>query len=115
MAAMAALDKKALELEILDLSDLVYYTDYFVICSGTSTQHVSAIADNVEKVARDMGHVPSGIEGKQNSHWVLIDLGDVVVHVFEQETRQFYQLEKLWLDAPRVKYSGPKAAAGGAG
>jgi ribosome-associated protein len=115
MAARAALEKKALDLEILDISGLVYYADYFVICSGTSTQHVAAIADNVEKVARKAGHVPSGIEGKQASLWVLIDLGDVVVHVFEQETREFYQLEKLWLDAPRVEYSEHKAVPGSAG
>jgi len=114
-AARAALDKKALDLEILDMRELVYYADYFVICSGTSTQHVDAIAKNVEKELSRLGHKPSGIEGRQSALWVLIDFGDIVVHVFEQETRQYYQLEKLWLDAPRIEYSEagmPHAKAG---
>jgi len=110
---MAALDRKALDLEILDVGALVYYTDYFVICTGTSTQHVDAIADNVEKEFARLGHRPAGIEGRGNALWILMDFGDVVVHVFEQETRQYYQLEKLWLDAPRVE--SPEADPGGKG
>lgn len=107
------MDKKAFDLEILEMRDLVYYADYFVICSGTSTQHVEAIADNVEKELSLQGSKPFGIEGKGNALWVLIDLGDIVVHVFERETRQYYQLEKLWLDAPRVEYSEHEAVRGG--
>jgi ribosome-associated protein len=111
--ARAALDKKALDLEILDMGALVYYADYFVICSATSTQHVAAVADNIEKQLGRLGHRASSIEGRRNALWVLIDLGDVVVHVFEQETRQYYQLGKLWLDAPRIKPPAPVDALGG--
>lgn len=85
------------------MGDLVHYTDYFVICSGTSTQQVEAIADNIEDELRQIGFKPSGVEGKRNAQWVLMDYGDMVVHVFEQEVRSFYELEKLWLDAPRIE------------
>lgn len=102
-AALAALDKKALEVEILQVGDLVHYTDYFVICSGTNTQQVDAIADNIEDELRKLGFKPMSVEGKRNAMWVLLDYGDLVVHVFDEENRQFYELGKLWLDAPRLE------------
>jgi ribosome-associated protein len=80
--------------------------DYFVICSGTSTTQVKAIADNVEYKLREEGLRPIGVEGRDNAQWVLIDYGDVVVHVFEEETRAFYELEKFWLDAPKISPDG---------
>jgi ribosome-associated protein len=80
--------------------------DYFVICSGTSTTQVKAIADNIEQKLREEGIRPIGVEGRDNAHWVLIDYGDVVVHIFEEETRAYYELEKFWLDAPRISPDG---------
>ncbi len=106
LAASAALDKKAKDVVILELKDLSIITDYFLICSGESTTQVKAIADNIEERLRREAVRPSGIEGYNLSQWVLMDYGDLVVHVFEEERRAFYELEKLWLDAPRVEIEG---------
>jgi ribosome-associated protein len=100
--AQLALDRKALELAVLDMAGLVMYTDFFVICSGQSTQQVKAIAERIEEGLKRRGMRPQGVEGRAFAHWVLMDYGDVIVHVFEEETRDFYGLDKLWLDAPRV-------------
>ncbi|MCE5312310.1 MAG: ribosome silencing factor [Nitrospiraceae bacterium] len=104
-AAQAASDKKAKEIVILKLRDLSVICDYFVICSGDSTTQVKAISENVGKVLKEKGSSPIGSEGESNAHWVLIDYGDVIVHVFEGETRRYYELEKLWLDAPRIDFT----------
>ncbi len=103
VAAMAALDKKALDLVALDMTGLVAYTDYFVICTGTSSPHVGAVVESVEKALASHGIRPKAIEGRRPAHWVLLDYGDLVVHVFDQQAREYYELEKLWLDAPRVE------------
>jgi ribosome-associated protein len=97
-----ALDRKALELVVLDMAGLVMYTDFFVICSGQSTQQVKAIVERIEEGLKGGGIRPQGVEGRTFAHWVLMDYGDVIVHVFEEETREFYELDKLWMDAPRV-------------
>jgi ribosome-associated protein len=76
--------------------------DFFVICSGESVTQVKAITDNVETKMRESGIRPIGVEGRGHARWVLIDYGDVVVHIFEDDTRQYYELEKFWLDAPRI-------------
>jgi ribosome-associated protein len=101
-AARLALEKKAVDLLVLDMSGLVVFTDYFVICSGVSTQQVKAIVDNIDEGLSGKKITPQGVEGRAYAHWVLIDYGDVVVHVFDKETREYYGLEKLWLDAPRL-------------
>lgn len=93
------------------MKDLASFTDYFVICSGESTTQVRAIADFIEetlkKGALGLKKIkPMGVEGMSACKWVLMDYADVVVHVFEESTRDFYGLERLWLDAPRVE---PKA------
>ncbi|GAB4485054.1 MAG: ribosome silencing factor [Thermodesulfovibrionales bacterium] len=98
-AAEAALKKKALSPVILDLAGLTVIADFFVICSGESTTQVRAISEAVEQDLLLIGKRPIGIEGLSHGHWVLLDYGDVIVHVFEKETREFYSLEKLWLDA----------------
>jgi ribosome-associated protein len=100
--ARLALDRKALELVVLDMAGLVMYTDLFVICSGQSTQQVKAIVERIEEGLKAGGIRPQGVEGRTFAHWVLMDYGDVIVHVFEEETREFYELDKLWMDAPRV-------------
>ena len=104
--AEAAMDKKSKDTVILELKDLTVIADYFVICSGTSSTQVKAIADNVEHKLREEGLRPIGVEGRDNAQWVLIDYGDVVVHVFEEEARAYYELEKFWLDAPKISLNG---------
>lgn len=79
-------------------------TDYFVICSGESTTQVKAITEQIQEIFEDVKIKPLGIEGLSYSHWVLIDYGDIIVHIFEEETRSFYELEKLWIDAKRVEF-----------
>ena len=87
---------------ILDLQGLTTITDYFVICSGESTTQVKAIAEKVEEKFKESKVKPLGIEGLRYNHWVLMDYGDVIVHIFEEEIRAFYELEKLWIDAKRI-------------
>ncbi|MBX3250064.1 MAG: ribosome silencing factor [Myxococcales bacterium] len=108
--ASAALDKKAQDVEILDVRGKVDYTDFVVIASGRSDRQVSAIAKGVEEsLKRDHGQRCYGVEGVQAGQWVLMDFGDVVVHVFHQDTRGYYDLEALWIDAARVDL--PEGAA----
>ncbi|VAX34053.1 Ribosomal silencing factor RsfA [hydrothermal vent metagenome] len=112
LAVKAALDKKAKNVLILELKDLSVMSDYFVICSGESTTHVRSIVDNIEEEFRLKKIKPSGIEGHKLNQWVLMDYSDVIVHVFEEETRAFYELEKLWLDAPRIDIEKEKNLQG---
>src|SRR5208283_1551319 len=101
-AAQASLDKKAGDVMVLEMKDLTVIADYFVICSGESTTQVKTIAEHIKENLLKDGTTPSRIEGFQYARWILIDYGDVIIHVFEKETRQYYELEKLWLDAPRI-------------
>jgi ribosome-associated protein len=112
-AAEAADGKKALDIVILDLRDLTSVTDYFVICSATSTTQVDAIADGISSSLAQAGTYPTHIEGKTAATWVLMDYGDVVVHVFDEHTRAYYALERLWIDAPRVPVPYPTSAVQG--
>jgi ribosome-associated protein len=98
----AAEDRKALDLRILQLSGVSTFTDYFLICSGRNPRQVQAIADAVEEKLRAARVRPLHIEGYTNAQWVLLDYGDVVVHIFDEERRGFYGLERLWSDAPDV-------------
>jgi ribosome-associated protein len=103
MAARAALEKKAEEVVVLDLRGVSGYTDFLVIGSGQSDRQIEAIAESVEKELKSQGHRVVGTEGQRGGRWVLLDFGDVVVHVFHQEERGHYDLEGLWADAPRVE------------
>lgn len=89
-------DGKAVDLICLDVRGLTAVTDYMLICSGTSVRHVKALAENLVKNSKDAGFQPQGVEGLDQGEWVLVDLGGVVAHVMQQQTRAFYQLEKLW-------------------
>lgn len=105
MAADAAGSKKADDVRILDLRSITSIADFFVICSGASTTQVDAIADGIEQALKKGGRHPSHVEGKAESTWILMDYGDVVVHIFEEQTRAFYALERLWNDAPNIPLS----------
>ena len=102
LCAEAADSKKAFDILILDLRGLTYIADYFVICAGNNITQVSAIAEGIEQALAKTGEHPAHVEGGAGSNWVLMDYGDVVVHIFEEQTRIYYSLEKLWSDAPRV-------------
>ena len=95
-------DKKAAEIVLLDLSALTTLADYFVICSGGSERQIGAIADGIAAGLRDEGIRPMGREGTPGSHWVLLDFGVVVVHVFTPPERDYYQLERHWAEAKTV-------------
>ena len=95
-------ERKGRDIVVLDLTELTPITDYFVICSGTSSMHTRAISENVEICCKKAGFEHLGIEGEQNAKWILIDYYDIVVHIFLDETRWFYNLERLWGDARRV-------------
>jgi len=96
------MDKKGDNVALLDVSDLLVVTDVFVIGSGTSNRHVRSLADDVEEHLRGLGDRPLRKEGADYGRWVLLDYGDFVVHLFDAETRDFYDLERLWADAPRI-------------
>ena len=103
LCARAALDHKAIDLAILEVKKLSSFADYFVISSGSSDRQVQAIASHVEEKLGKQGLHPLGIEGKREGRWVLLDYGDVVIHIFYQPIREFYDLERLWSDAPKVE------------
>lgn len=103
-AAIAADQKKAEDILVLDLTGLSDVCDYFVICTGGNARLTDAIVDEVrEKVTANCGIRPISTEGRDGLNWILIDYGSVVVHVFQPEVRSYYRLERLWADAPRVE------------
>lgn len=95
-------DAKAHDIAVLDVRKISDFTDYMVIATGTSNRHVQSTAERVVDTLREHGRRPVGVEGKQIGDWILIDFGDVVVHVMREQTRDFYNIEKLWSDAKRV-------------
>lgn len=102
-AAFLALEKKAEEVVILDVGKLTSYADYFVICSADNERQVSAIARNIDDEMRRAGKRPLSVEGVEQSNWILLDFGSLIVHVFLDEARSYYDLEGFWADAPRLK------------
>ena len=111
--AEAASDKKGIRIVTVDMRKTSGVCDYFVIASGTSTTQVRAIADHIMRQLKEKGEKLWHVEGEKGASWILIDFGDVVGHIFLQDTRKFYNLEKLWRGAPQVafKESFPKKAA----
>ena len=102
LALAAALDKKALEPMLLDVRGLCSYTNYVLVVSGRSDRQVDAIAEGVNIALKEQGHRSLGTEGLRSGQWVLLDFGDFVVHVFHHPVREHYDLEGLWIDAPRI-------------
>jgi len=101
-AVATADEKQAIDPVVLDVSEHLRIVDYFVILSGASRRQVSTLVDEIRLKLREAGHRPLRVEGAEEGEWVLIDYGDVAIHVFLDETRRFYDLERLWSDAPRL-------------
>jgi ribosome-associated protein len=89
-------EMKAKNVTTLDIGEMTSLADHMVIASGTSTRHVKALADSVQEKTREAGFTPVGVEGEQSAEWILVDLGDVIVHIMQQATREYYDLERLW-------------------
>ena len=102
LAAKALDDRKGVDIRLLELTQVTSLADHFLICTGTSSTHVKALCDSVEKTLDEAGEPALRREGHRSGTWVLLDYGCLVVHVFTEETRQFYDLERLWSDAKKV-------------
>lgn len=115
-AARAASEKKGFDVRILEVGPLIVITDYFVIASGATSRQVKTIVEEVDRAMAEIGLRSLRREGERDARWVLVDFGDVVVHVFTNEDRQYYELERLWKGAPDIDWnaSSEKAAGGGA-
>ena len=98
----ASLEKKARELVILNVSVISSFADYFILCSGTSDRQVRAIADAIQENVKKAGMLPLGVEGEAGGKWILLDYDDVIIHVFLESVRAFYDLERLWSETPRM-------------
>ena len=103
----AAFTKNALQPVLLDVTGFASYTDFILILSGRSTRQVEAIAEAIQQNLKEERHDPLGVEGERGSQWMLLDYGDVVVHVFYHPLRDYYDLEGLWSEAPRVRLEVP--------
>jgi ribosome-associated protein len=102
-AARAADSKKALDIQVLDLREVTSFADFFVICTGTNSRQVQAIAEEIDVELRKTGYNAASLEGFKNGEWILSDYGDMIVHVFSPAARSFYDLERLWRHAKQVE------------
>jgi len=107
--AELATQAKGTDVVALRVLELVQYTDWFVIVSGRSDRHVGSIRQHIQDGLRDSGVRPLSVEGTEHNQWVLLDYGEVVVHVFYEPVREFYELERLWSEAPRLTLTAPQA------
>ncbi len=98
----AILGKKALNIVALDVAEMTSYADVFIFCSGRSNRQVTAIADNIKSDLKKHNIKPISVEGTKDGHWILMDYGHVIIHVFYEPVREFYDLEGLWIDAKRI-------------
>ncbi len=96
-------DKKAMDIKIIDISEVSVMADYFIIASGSNRNQVQAMADSVEEKLHDAGTSPRQIEGYQTANWILMDFNDIIVHIFNEEDRLFYNLEKIWMDGKIIE------------
>lgn len=103
LALRCAIEKKAVEPVLLNLQGIADFTDFFIIASGTNQRQVQAISDEIEeKMKKQYGESPISLEGYHSAEWILMDYGDFIVHIFDQEARKFYDLERLWRDAQNI-------------
>lgn len=109
LVSRSALEKKAYDLVLMEVREITSIADYFIICSGRSDRQVQSIAQGIEENLAEMGIHPMSIEGLSRGQWVLMDYSDVIVHIFYQPVRDFYDLEGLWSHAPRVELPEPYA------
>ncbi len=98
----ALADKKGEDIKVINISEVTVLADYFIIASGTNRNQVQAMADNVEEILAKEGMEPKQIEGYQSGNWILLDYQDVIVHIFDQENRLFYDLERIWRDGKSI-------------
>ena len=98
----AALDRKAEDLVILKVKDVSSFADYFIICSGNSDRQIQGLSDHIGQKLKQAGVLPLGIEGERSGSWILMDYGDVIMHIFYKPVREFYDIEGLWSDAPAM-------------
>jgi ribosome-associated protein len=98
----AADSKQARDVVALDVREVSSFADYFVICSGTNSRQIQAIADEIEAKLKEAGEYPTSVEGYQNAEWVLVDYGDFVIHIFSEKARAYYDLERLWRGAKHL-------------
>ena len=98
MAVDALEDRKGEDVKVLDISEISTLADYFIIAGGTNINQVQAMADNVQEVLGRAGHMTKNVEGYESGNWILLDFGDIIVHVFDNESRLFYDLERIWRD-----------------
>jgi ribosome-associated protein len=111
-AARAAASKQARDVVVLDVRDLIVITDYFVIASGTSDRQVRTVAEEVERSVKALGLRPVRREGQREGRWVLLDFVDFVAHIFHDQDREYYGLERLWADSPSVEWEARAASSG---
>lgn len=104
LCARVGAEYKALDLVVLEVSSFTSFADYFIIASGKSSRQVQGIADNLERNLRDHGIKPLGVEGRGEGQWILMDYGDVILHIFYEPIRHFYDLESLWSEAARIPW-----------
>ena len=102
-------DEKGIDISILNIADLTVIADYFVICSGRNVVHVRSIGETIERIMRLEGNPAIRRDGIDHGRWAVMDFGSVIVHVFREEEREYYNLEDLWRDAPRVEIPGAEA------
>ena len=98
LAYQAMEDKKARDIRIIDISEISVLADYFLIASGSNKNQVQAMVDNVQEELHKAGFVPKQVEGYNSANWILLDYGDIIIHVFDEENRLFYDLERIWRD-----------------
>jgi len=112
-AARAAAAKQATDIVVLDVHEVIVITDVFVICTASTQRQVKSVIEAVEDALRELGEKPVRREGEPEGGWWLLDYIDLVVHVFGEEEREYYDLERLWKDAPRVEWQEPEAESSG--
>lgn len=102
LVAACLVEKKAQDVVVLNVGDRVSYCDHLVVCTATSARQVRALAEHIARTLKPMGKRPMGMEGVQTGQWALVDLGDVVLHIFDPDSRGHYDLDGLWIDVPRI-------------